>query len=204
MSINDQQFEAILLRLESGESMASIQADFPHLEEDIAALQDLQDFFAAQRLQAKPDPQGLKSVLRQVELLNEAGDDERTWGSFFTPWTPSLSIALPAVMVLGVSSYLWQSPLPEAPEPVAQTFETAEFAMAEPMVLSRAMADDMEAPALLMMAKTEVVADMDMAALVESISDEFASDIADFETTRESFEPLFSEPLFSADNLNTL
>jgi hypothetical protein len=84
-SINDQMFETILLRLDSGESLRSIQSDFPELAEDIEALQDLQDFFAAQRSLAKPDPQGLKSVLRQVNLLNEAsGDDEDSWGSFFT------------------------------------------------------------------------------------------------------------------------
>jgi hypothetical protein len=38
---------------------------------------------------------------------------------------------------------------------------------------------------------------MDMNALVQSLSNEFASEMADFEQTKESLEPLFSEQLFS-------
>lgn len=200
MSITDQQFEAIILRVEGGESMASIQADYPHLKEDIAALQDLQDFFAAQRSTVKPDPQGLKSVLRQVDLLHQtaANDDERTWGSFFAPWNRYASIAVPALMVLAVGGYMWQPRLTVTEsQPVA--LEMA------PMMENNRMAAVPSA----MIAESAIMAepktaDMDMNALVESLSNEFASDMAEFETTRDSLEPLFSEQLFSYNTTTTL
>jgi len=205
MSITDQQFEAIILRLEGGESIASIQADYPHLEEDIAALEDLQDFFAAQRSTAKPNPQGLKSVLRQVDLLSQASnDDERTWGSFFTPWMRYASVAVPALMVLAVGGYMWQ------PTVSTTAVEPVEIAMVETDVVPIAFSDRMiSSPAPRMMAMESEVAepnsaDMDMNALVESLSNEFASDMAEFETTRERLEPLFSEQLFSYHNTTTL
>ncbi len=206
MSITDQQFEAIILRIEGGESIASIQADYPHLEEDISALQDLQDFFAAQRSTVKPNPQGLKSVLRQVDLLSKtSNDDERTWGSFFAPWTRYAGVAVPALMVLAVGGYMWQPALPET------VVNETEVAMMEadmgPMAFRGRMASS-PAPAMMMAMESESVesnsADMDMNALVESLSNEFASDMAEFETTRDSLEPLFSEQLFSYHNTATL
>lgn len=171
--ITDQQFEAILLRLESGEAIASVQADFPALEEDIAALQDLQDFFSAQRLSAKPDPAGLQSVLNQVQLLEASGDDEWGWGSWFTSLFRPVAYALPALAVLSVSGYVWQSQLPAV--------------MVETPSESRLVAD-------LPTAETP----MDMAALAESLSEEFALDMAEFETVRDELEPLYTEQLFSA------
>lgn len=205
-SVNDQQFETILLRLESGESLRSIQSDFPELASDIEALQDLQDFFAAQRLVAKPDPQGLKSVLRQVNLIQQAqGDDEDSWGAFFTGLFGSGRVALPALLVLGVSGYVWQSQLPAAQVSNTDTLETVALDIeAMPAVASRSLEASSVASN---QASRAMVADepsMDMDALVQSLSNEFASDMADFEQTKERLEPLFSEELFSSESNLTL
>ncbi len=205
-SITDEQFESILLRLEGGESMASVQADFPELEADIAALQDLQDFFAAQRTVVKPNPQGLKSVLRQVDLLTNSPEDESTWGSFFTAFGRYTGVVLPAVLVLGVSGYMWQSQLPSVPENEEVSQEVA-FLEAD----SAPMARSMMAPASMMMAESMPAPkaamntnEMDMEALAKSLSEEFASDMAEFESTKESLEPLFTEQLFSYKPTPTL
>ncbi|NCP67334.1 hypothetical protein GW832_03395 [bacterium] len=209
-SITDQQFESILLRLESGESMGSVQADFPHLTEDIAALQDLQDFFSAQRTLVKPNPQGLKSVLRQVDLLNTPPEDDSTWGSFFTSFSRYAGVALPAVLVLGVSGYVWQSQVPAsvAPSIVSDQQEVA-LVSADALPMARKMV----APAAMMMADSMPVsvqtanagtAEMDMEALAQSLSDEFANDMAEFESTKESLEPIFTEQLFSYQPTSSL
>lgn len=201
MSITDQQFEVIILRLEAGESIASVQADFPHLAEDMAALKDLQDFFAAQRLTQKPNPNSLKSVLRQVDLLQlSQGDDEPAWGAFFKPWMRYASVAVPVLMVVGVSSYLWNPPLPSAslePDLVALDSTSSQSLVREsvlPLMASNQRGIE----------RSQTTGDMNMEALVESLSNEFAADMAEFETTQESLEPLFSEKLFSYDNSNTL
>lgn len=204
MSITDQQFESILLRLEGGESIASVQADFPDLEEDIAALQDLQDFFAAQRLQAKPDPDGLHSVLRQVTALNEANeDDEPTWGSFFSGFARSLTLVLPAFLVLGVSGYVWQSQL-EKPLMREEVVLESEPAALMAMDASGGEGAMMLASRSRVMRETKVESVMDMKALAQSLSAEFASDMAEFENTKEELEPLFSEQLFSYQPTSTL
>lgn len=192
-SVNDQQFETILLRLESGESLRSVQSDFPELAADIEALQDLQDFFAAQRSVAKPDPQGLKSVLRQVNLLNQASeDDEFSWGSFFTNLSRSTRIALPALLVLGVSGYAWQSLVPASS--IKSPSETTSLVSDALLMMARTRSVAFDQTSSMMVADQEA---MDMGALVKSLSNEFASDMADFEQTKESLEPLFSEQLFS-------
>ena len=202
--ITDRQFEAIILRVDSGESMASIQADFPHLTEDLVALQDLQDFFAAQRSTVKPDPQGLKSVLRQVDLLRQENmDDDRTWGSFFLGWKRAFAVALPALLVLGVGSYLWQPPLPELNRDSQIGLPEATSVSEASVLLSRQA--PVEAQVMSLNQENEVLrSDMDMEALVQSLSDEFASDMAEFETTRDSLAPLFSDQLFSYNDSTTL
>lgn len=165
--LTDQQFESVLLRLESGESFASVQADFPALDDDLTALQDLQDFFAAQRVQARPNPAGLKSVLHQLKAFDDVkGDDDLGWGSFFTSLSRNFAVALPALLVLGTGGYVWQQQ--------AQTV----------------------APYNAVVVNTEP-APMDMAALAESLSAEFALEIEDFETTRNELEPFYEEQLFS-------
>lgn len=197
-SVNDQQFEAILLRLESGESLRSVQSDFPELAADIEALQDLQDFFAAQRSVAKPDPQGLKSVLRQVNLLNQTTeDDEFSWGSFFSGLSRSTRLAFPALLVLGVSGYAWQSQLPTSS--IQSPSEITSLASEALPTMTRSVAFDQTNSII---PKKE--GRMDMDALVQSLSNEFASDMADFEQTKESLEPLFSEQLFSYKSNATL
>lgn len=195
MSITDQQFETMLTRLEKGEDLISVQADFPHLKEDIAALQDLQDFFAAQRLQAQPDPDGLKAVLRQIKALEESEmvDDDIGWGAWFAPWRRSLGVALPALLILGVSGYVWQGQI--------ATTQVAETQISEPVAAQARMA----APAVLVMADTSaevaktvpVPSDMDMGALADWLTEEFASDLNEFESTRTELEPLYAEQLFS-------
>lgn len=197
-SVNDQQFEAILLRLESGESLRSVQSDFPELAADIEALQDLQDFFAAQRSVAKPDPQGLKSVLRQVNLLNQTTeDDEFSWGSFFSGLSRSTRLAFPALLVLGVGGYAWQSQLPTSS--IQSPSEITSLASEALPTMTRSVAFDQTNSII---PKKE--GRMDMDALVQSLSNEFASDMADFEQTKESLEPLFSEQLFSYKSNATL
>ena len=182
-----------------------VQADFPHLKEDIAALQDLQDFFAAQRLQAQPDPAGLRSVLRQIEALEASeSDDDRTWGAWFAPWQRSLGVALPVMAVLALSGYMWQSQIPDDGSLALEIPATD----SSQLVASRRAA--VPAEAVLMMADfseteiaTEAVDGMDMSALAQSLSAEFASDLDDFETTRSELEPLYVEQLFSyTDSLN--
>lgn len=205
MSITDQQFEVIILRLEAGESIASVQADFPHLQKDMAALEDLQDFFAAQRLTHKPDPHSLKSVLRQVDLLQQrTEDDERTWGAFFRPFRRYAAVALPVLMVVGFSGYVWG--------PAALNLDSSTTSNKSPAIISRAPSELVmqETTTALTTKESRTVTDSmdsdstDMDALVQSLSDEFASDMADFETTQESLEPLFTEQLFSYDNAPTL
>ncbi len=192
-SVSDQQFETILLRLESGESLRSVQLDFPVLAADIEALQDLQDFFAAQRSVAKPDPQGLKSVLRQVNLLNQASeDDELSWGSFFSRLSRSTRLALPALLVLGVSGYVWQSQIPASNLDSLPKMNFAGTNNSPIPAMVGSVELDQPNTSLL-----EGDSAMDMDALVQSLSNEFASEMADFEQTKESLEPLFSEQLFS-------
>ncbi len=205
MSITDQQFETIILRLESGESMASVQADFPHLQDDLSALEDLQDFFAAQRLDVKPDPNGLKSVLRQVTLLSETrGDDEFSWGSFFASFKRPLGVALPAIMVLGVSGYIWKESVP-SPQ-VLQPSQVETVSLEAPIASKSAGLEMASNRAVVFNDVDAVVAkpEMDMEALVQSLSDEFASDMADFENTKADLEPLFTEQLFSYNPDTTL
>lgn len=212
-SLSDQQFESILLRLESGESLASVQADFPHLQEDIAALQDLQDFFAAQRSLVKPDPQGLKSVLRQIDLRRTSPDEESTWGAFFIRFSRYAGFVLPAVLVLGVTGYLWQAPFNQPlptiiPVPVQ---EMTAFQAVESGAIPRIARSTMASPAMMMAEETPlsdndsvIRIEMDMEALAQSLSDEFVSDMAEFKSTKKNLEPIFTEQLFSYQNSTSL
>jgi|GEM_PF-5762106 len=178
MTLTDQQFESVLLRLESGESFASVEADFPALQEDLGALQDLQDFFAAQRLQARPNPAGLKSVLHQLKAFDDvASDDDIGWGSFFTSLSRNFAVALPALLVLGTGGYVWQQQTRSLTADTLIAAETIKVAQKPPM---------------------------DMAALAESISAEFASNMAEFETTQDELEPFYEEQLFSFEPTNVL
>jgi hypothetical protein len=200
---NDQ-LEMILSRLDRGESLHSIQAD---LGESADEYIELLTFMQAQTIPRKPNPEGLKQALKQAALLEEeAASDE--WGAFMRLWKPLVGLSLSLFVVGIITADMWLNPTTSPNTFVAEPADLALKSVPEavPMMARSQMAPmSLEMADLALDSEEAAFAEVDETSdLLESWQAEFASDMADFETTKADLEQFYEDPLFSAVTPNQL
>ncbi len=208
MALTDQQIELLLTELETGTPLSEIQSRFPEEAEEIALIAEVKCFMEAQALEVSPDKAGLKSALNQAIIW----DDEEVshgWGTWMRQWRWIAPLSLSFALLLFVFDPWAISPpkvvlttQESVAEPSARMMrgahvemEFVEDDMAEGMVLQA-----MDTP-MATMASDEVSSEITvtdpMDVLVKELSQEFDSELVEYQNLKEDLKTYYNEEIFS-------